>query len=156
MFRLLYHSLSESASRIYPFERIRQIGSFSLLPTWRWKNPVFDKDIKCIIIYNYVYILYIYIINILVMFYTTLSYILLQFLSSIIILIFQQHVCTIFVLNLPQTTQLQQALIAKNYTTLNWIPTHWRTIHCMQRHLFLYIFWPEDGQHRPKLVAIKT
>jgi len=32
------------------------------------------------------------------------------------------YTCTIFVLNLPQTTQLQQAIIIKNYSTVNGIP----------------------------------
>jgi len=38
-------------------------------------------------------------------------------------------------LNLPQTTQLLLALIIENNTTVNGIPWHWRTMHCVQRHL---------------------
>jgi len=49
-------------------------------------------------------------------------YIILQLVSPVIVLIFYQYICTIFVLNLPQTTQLQQALIIKNYMTVNGIP----------------------------------
>ena len=39
-------------------------------------------------------------------------------------------------LNLPQTTQLGLllALIMKNYATVNGIPWHWRTIHCIERY----------------------
>ena len=49
---------------------------------------------------------------------------------------------TTFMLNLPQTTKLQQALIIKNYTTVNGIPWHWRTIHCIHRNLsFFYKYF---------------
>jgi hypothetical protein len=38
-------------------------------------------------------------------------------------------------------TQLQQTLITKNYTTVDGIPWHWRTIHCIHRQLSFYKYF---------------
>ena len=51
------------------------------------------------------------------------------------------NICTIRMLNWPQATQLQQALIIKNYTTLNGIPWHWPTVHYIHRHLRFYQYF---------------